>query len=54
MNTKRWPAALGVVGALIWTLVRLPIYYLLLLCEPIIRIGMSTLALLGIFGGERD
>jgi hypothetical protein len=49
MNTKRWPAALGVVGALIWTMVRLPIYYLLLICEPIVRIGGSTLALLGIF-----
>jgi hypothetical protein len=49
MNTKRWPAALGVVGTSIWTLIRLPIYWLLLICEPIVRVGMPTLALLGIF-----
>ena len=49
MNGKRQHSALGVIGALMWTLIRLPIYWLLLICEPIVRIGMSTLALLWIF-----
>jgi len=29
-------------------LVRLPIYWLLLICEPILRIGFATIAVLGI------
>lgn len=40
---------LGVIGTLIWRLIRLPIYWLLLICEPILRIGFSTIAVLGFF-----
>lgn len=49
MNGKRQLSALGVVGTLIWTLIRLPIYWLLLICEPSVRIGFSTIAVLGFF-----
>jgi len=48
MNGKRQLSALGVIGALIWMLIRLPIYWLLLICEPIVRIGFTTIAVLGI------
>ena len=48
MNGKRQLSTLGAIGALIWMLVRLPIYWLLLICEPILRIGFTTLAVLGI------
>ena len=49
MSGKRRLSALGVVGALIWTLIRLPIYWLLLVCEPGVRIGFTTIAVLGFF-----
>jgi hypothetical protein len=39
------PAALG---SWPWTLVRLPIYFVLLICEPMLRIGFTTIALLGL------
>jgi hypothetical protein len=38
----------GAIGALTWNVVRLPIYYALLVCEPILRIGLTTVAVLGI------
>ena len=48
MNGKQQLSTLGAIGALIWMLVRLPIYWLLLICEPILRIGFTTIAVLGI------
>lgn len=48
MSGKRQLSTLGAIGALIWMLVRLPIYWLLLICEPILRIGFTTIAVLGI------
>jgi len=48
MNGKQQLSALGVIGALIWILIRLPVYWLLLICEPILRIGFTTIAVLGI------
>ena len=48
MNGQRQPSALGAIGALIWIVIRLPIYWLLLICEPLVRIGFTTLAVLGI------
>jgi hypothetical protein len=48
MNGKQQLSALGAIGALLWMLVRLPIYWLLLICEPILRIGFTTIAVLGI------
>jgi len=47
MNGKRQHSALGAIGALIWMVVRLPIYWLLLICEPVVRIGFTTIAVLG-------
>jgi len=47
MNGKRQLSTPGAIGALIWMLVRLPIYRLLLICEPILRIGFTTIAVLG-------
>jgi hypothetical protein len=47
MNGKRQLSALGVIGTWIWILIRLPIYWLLLICEPILRIGFTTIAVLG-------
>ena len=47
MNGKRQLSTLGVIGTLIWMLIRLPIYWLLLICEPILRIGFTTIAVLG-------
>ena len=49
MNGNRQLSALGVIGTLIWILIRLPIYYLLLICEPVVRIGFTTIAVLGFF-----
>ena len=48
MNGKRQLSTLDAIGALIWMLVRLPIYGLLLICEPLLRIGFTTIAVLGI------
>jgi hypothetical protein len=48
MNGKQQLSALGVIGTLIWILIRLPIYWLLLICEPILRIGFTTFAVLGV------
>jgi hypothetical protein len=48
MNGKRQLSALVVIGTLIWILIRLPIFWLLLICEPILRIGFTTIAVLGI------
>ena len=48
MNGKRQLSTLGAIGALIRMLVRLPIYWLLMICEPIFRIGFTTIAVLGI------
>jgi hypothetical protein len=47
MNGKRQLSTLGVIGTLIWMLIRLSIYWLLLICEPILRIGFTTIAVLG-------
>lgn len=49
MNGKRQLSALSVIGALIWMLIRLSIYWLLLICEPSVRIGFTTIAVLGGF-----
>lgn len=49
MNGKRQLSTLGVIGALIWMLIRLPVYWLLLVLEPVVRIGFSTIAVLGFF-----
>lgn len=49
MNGRQQPSALGVIGTSIWMLIRLPIYWLLLICEPIVRIGFTTIAVLGFF-----
>jgi hypothetical protein len=48
MNGKQQLSTLGAIGALIWMLVRLPIYWLLLIFEPIHRVGFTTIAVLGI------
>ena len=48
MNGKQQLSALGVIGTLIRMLIRLPIYWLLLICEPILRIGFTTFAVLGV------
>jgi hypothetical protein len=49
VNSERTLFMLGAIGAVTWKLVRLPIYYALLICEPILRIGLITVAVLGIF-----
>lgn len=49
MSGKRQLSALGVIGVLIWTLIRLPIYWSLLICEPMVRVGFTTIAVLGFF-----
>ena len=36
------------LGSWAWTLVRLPIYCVLLICEPMLRIGFTTISLLGL------
>jgi hypothetical protein len=36
------------IGAMTWRLVRLPIYFALVICEPIPRIGLTMIAVLGI------
>jgi hypothetical protein len=41
-------AIAGAIGALLWRLVRLPVYSILVLCEPVLRVGFTTLALLGL------
>jgi hypothetical protein len=48
MSGKRQLSSLGVIGKLIWMVIRHPIYWLLLICEPILRIGLTTIAVLGI------
>lgn len=49
MSGKRQLSALGVIRALIWMLIRLPTYWLLLICEPVVRIGFTTIAVFGFF-----
>lgn len=39
----------GGITALAWKLIRLPVYLVLVIGEPVVRIGMTTIALLGIF-----
>ena len=48
MNGKRQLSTLGAIVTLIRMLICLPIYWLLLICEPILRIGFTTIAVLGI------
>jgi hypothetical protein len=48
VNSERTLIMLGAIGAMTWKLVRLPIYCALVICEPILRIGLTTLAVLGI------
>jgi hypothetical protein len=48
MSGKQQLSTLGVIVTLIWILIRLPIYWMLLICEPILRIGFTTIAVLGI------
>ena len=38
----------GGVGLLLWRLIRLPVYAVLVICEPLLRIAMTTIAVLGI------
>jgi hypothetical protein len=48
MNSRRQLSTLGLIGAWIWIMIRLPLYWLLLICEPLLRIGFTTIAVLGI------
>lgn len=48
MNGEGRLSMLGVIGTLIWMLIRLPIYWLLLICEPSVRIGFTMIAVLGL------
>jgi hypothetical protein len=34
--------------ALVWSVIRLPVYGVLVIFEPVVRIGLTTIALLGI------
>ena len=38
----------GGVIVLAWRVIRLPVYLVLMTCEPVVRIGLTTIALLGI------
>ena len=41
-------AAIGAIGSVLFRLIRLPVYGVLVICEPIVQIGLSTIALLGL------
>ncbi len=47
MNDERRLFMLGSIGAMTWKMVRWPIYCVLVICEPILRIGLTTVAVLG-------
>jgi hypothetical protein len=38
----------GGVTVLAWRVIRLPVYLVLVTCEPVVRIGLTTIAVLGI------
>lgn len=48
MNSARRMFKSGAIGAMTWNLVRLSIYYALAICEPILRIVVTTTGVLGI------
>ena len=48
MNAAREMTRARAIGATMWKLVRLPIIYALVICEPILRIGLTTIGVLGI------
>lgn len=48
MNRERRLFTPGAIGEATWKLMRLPIYYALVGCEPVLRIGLATVAVLGI------
>lgn len=48
MSRERGLFTQGAIGAMTWNFVRLPIYYALRICEPILRISLTSLAVLGI------
>jgi hypothetical protein len=41
-------AVIGDIGSVLFRLIRLPVYGVLVICEPIVQIGLSTIALLGL------
>ncbi len=48
MNRARRLFKAGAIGGMAWKLVRQPIYYALAICEPILRMVFTTIAVLGI------
>ncbi len=48
MNAAREMTRARAIGAITWKLVRLPIIYALVISEPILRIGLTTIGVLGI------
>lgn len=40
--------ALCASGAMLWKLVRLPVYGIMVICGPVLQIGLTTIAVLGV------
>lgn len=48
IGSRRALDTLGATAALLWQLIRLPVYGALVICEPVVRFGLTTIAVLGI------